>query len=70
MLWYKNLEELVEHLQDLIYNIRSDSLKDSWWGLEDISSNIIDNKLYLDEEYVDMNKWNKSLERFDGMENG
>ena len=57
MLWYKNLEELVEHLQDLIYTIRSDSLKDSWWGLEDISSNIIDNKLYLDEEYVDMNKW-------------
>jgi hypothetical protein len=36
--------------------------KDKCWRLEDISNNLQDNKLILEEELVDINEWHKELE--------
>lgn len=58
----KKPEVLVETLQELINTINSDKWKESWWRLEDISNNLQDNKLMLEEELVDVNEWHKELE--------
>lgn len=58
----ENPDKLVEILQNLIDTIKSDKWLDYWWRLEDIASNIQDNKLTLEEELVDINEWHKALE--------
>ncbi len=58
----ENPDKLVEILQELINTIKSDKWLDYWWRLEDIASNIQDNKLTLEEELVDINEWHKELE--------
>jgi hypothetical protein len=62
MFRFKNLDELVNTLEELIGTINSEKWKDAWWRLEDISNNLQDNKLILEEELVDINEWHKELE--------
>jgi hypothetical protein len=60
---FKNPEELVKSLEEIINTIRSDKWQDAWWRICDISEELINNnKINLDEEIVDINAWHKSLE--------
>ena len=58
----KHPDELVAILKDLIALVKSDRWTDAWWRLEDISEQILDNQLMLDEEFVDIDEWHKHLE--------
>jgi hypothetical protein len=55
-------DKLVEILQDLINTINSEKWVDYWWRVEDYANNLLDNKLTLNEELVDINEWHKALE--------
>lgn len=60
---FKNPDELVKALEDIIATLRSDKWLDAWWRVSDISAELItNNKINLDEEIVDINAWNRSLE--------
>jgi len=60
---FKNPEELVKALEELIGTLRSDKWQDAWWRITDISEELVtNNKINLDEEIVDINAWHKSLE--------
>ncbi len=43
--------------------LRSDKWMDAWWRITDISEDlVVNNKLSLDEEIVDINAFHKALE--------
>jgi len=59
----KNPEELIKILEEIIGILKSEEWIEKWWQISDISENLLmNNKIFLDEEFVDINAWYKSLE--------
>lgn len=60
---FKEPEELIKTLEEIICTLRSDKWLDAWWRVCDISEDLqACNQIALDEEIVDINAWNKELE--------
>jgi hypothetical protein len=60
---FKNPEEIVKALQELIDTLQSDKWLDAWWRISEISQELaLNNQILLDEEIVDINAWNQALE--------
>jgi hypothetical protein len=60
---FKSPDEIVKALEEIIKTLKSDKWLDAWWQLSDISEELLDNnKITLDEEFVDINAWHKALE--------
>ena len=53
---------LANTLEDIIVTLRSDKWLDTWDRIQEISENLIDNELFLDENYLDMPLFEKEIQ--------
>lgn len=59
----KDPQTLKETLESIITKMGNDRWLDQWWRVDDLSNDlIVNNKLTLDEELIDINAWKHSLE--------
>ena len=60
---FKQPDEIVKALQEIIDTLQSEKWKESWWRITDISENLQTiGEIQLNEEMVDINAWHKALE--------
>jgi hypothetical protein len=60
---FKDPADLIKALEEIIGTLRSDKWEDAWWRIEDISKELLDNnQLQLDEEIIDIDAWQQSLQ--------
>jgi hypothetical protein len=52
---------LADTLEQISITLRSDLWLDKWERIQDVSSELIDNELFLDADYLDMDLFNRDI---------
>jgi hypothetical protein len=62
MVRFQSPEKVIEELEKVIATLRSDKWMDNWFRINDIAQELVENnKLSMDENFIDINAWHKDL---------